>query len=303
MMSLQAQVSTFDDLNLPKVDTFWNGSDESGGFTNEGAYFNNSYNSAWNSWSGIAYSNMTDVTTVGSSNQYSAYTGSGYQNSESYAVFYPASKVDVTGGFSKKAMGMYVTNSTYAALSMLNGDQFAKQFGGANGTDADWFLLTIEGFGQGASSGTVEFYLADYRFTDDSQDYILDSWAWVDLSSLGSIDSLEFSLTSSDMNGQWINTPGYFCVDNFTLEDLPTAINALDNSSTISFYPNPASEQLFVSTENEVNLSILNTSGVVVKNETLYANDVVDISGLNAGIYIIRMESNGAVFTEKLIKQ
>ena len=41
--------------------------------------------------------------------------------------------------------GAYFTNTTYTALSMLNGDGFAKQFGGASGTDADWYNITIEG--------------------------------------------------------------------------------------------------------------------------------------------------------------
>jgi hypothetical protein len=34
---------------------------------------------------------------------------------------------------------------TYAALSMRDGDGFAKQFGGASGDDPDYFLLTITG--------------------------------------------------------------------------------------------------------------------------------------------------------------
>jgi hypothetical protein len=35
--------------------------------------------------------------------------------------------------------GAYFTNTTYAALSMLSGDSFAKKFGGASGDDPDWF--------------------------------------------------------------------------------------------------------------------------------------------------------------------
>ena len=39
----------------------------------------------------------------------------------------------------------------YAALAMLQGDAFSKKFGGPDGTDADWFLLTIEGFDASAT--------------------------------------------------------------------------------------------------------------------------------------------------------
>ncbi len=29
--------------------------------------------------------------------------------------------------------------------------------------------------------GTIEFYLADFRFEDSAEDYIVDQWAWVDM--------------------------------------------------------------------------------------------------------------------------
>jgi len=77
--------------------------------------------------------------------------------------------------------------------------------------DPDWFKLTITG----SNSNTVDFMLADYRFEDNGQDYIVDEWTWIDLSGLGSVTNLEFSFTSTD-NGAWgMNNPGYFAMDNF----------------------------------------------------------------------------------------
>ncbi len=78
----------------------------------------------------------------------------------------------------------------------------AKQFGGADGTDPDYFKLLIWGFGGTASTDTIEYYLADYRFEENEKDYIIKTWQWVDLSSLGRVDSLMFGLESSD-NGDW----------------------------------------------------------------------------------------------------
>jgi hypothetical protein len=97
---------------------------------------------------------------------------------------------------------------------MLNGDLFAKQFGGVSGDDPDWLLLTITGYdGAGGPSGSVEVYLADYRFADNALDYVLAEWLWVDLAGLGSVASLDFGLTGSD-TGEWgLNTPGYFALD------------------------------------------------------------------------------------------
>ncbi len=83
---------------------------------------------------------------------------------------------------------------------MLNGNRFAKKFGGASGTDPDWFLLTITGKNtDGIVVGSVDLYLADYRDPDPNNHYILNQWTWVDLSSFGNnVKTLEFGMQSSD---------------------------------------------------------------------------------------------------------
>ena len=113
---------------------------------------------------------------------------------------------------------MAITNTTYAALSMVHGDDFAKKFGGETGDDPDFFLLTIEGVDAADSSvGTVEFYLADFRFADNSKDYIVEDWTTVDLSAISAAVELKFSLTSSDVGSFGMNTPTYFAADNVLL--------------------------------------------------------------------------------------
>ena len=63
---------------------------------------------------------------------------------------------------------------------------------------------------------SVDFYLADYRFADNSEDYIVKDWTFVSLEALGDVDSLLFSLTSTDNDSMFgMNTPAYFCMDNF----------------------------------------------------------------------------------------
>ena len=56
---------------------------------------------------------------------------------------------------------MLVTNTTFAFLSMQNGDEFAKQFGGDDGNDPDFFKVTFRGFDeentQGNITGEVDF--------------------------------------------------------------------------------------------------------------------------------------------------
>lgn len=211
--SVAQSVADFENLELePK--SYWNGSDNSGSFTSGGVTFNNLYDATYLSWSGFAYSNMTDVTTASFSNQYSAITGHGNEGSGNYALCYPINSADIEFTATTKVTGFYVTNSTYAYFTMKNGDSFSKKFGGENGDDPDFFKLKIEGLDDaGNVVDFVDFYLADFRFEDNSKDYILNKWAWVDLSALNATSKLRFSLSSSD-NGQWgMNTPSYFCID------------------------------------------------------------------------------------------
>ncbi|MBM4355857.1 MAG: DUF4465 domain-containing protein [Deltaproteobacteria bacterium] len=110
--------------------------------------------------------------------------------------------------------GVFVTNSTYAYLAMTAGDDYSKKFGGVDGTDPDWFLLTIAGQdGQGKETGKVEFYLADFRDDDAGKDYVIGDWTWVDLTSLGTVTELSFTLSSSDVGDFGMNTPAYLALD------------------------------------------------------------------------------------------
>jgi len=223
------------DLSIPPAQSYsgggfyYNGSDGAGGYVSGGAYFVNNYNASWGSWDSWAYSSTYDTTTAGFGNQYSAYipdggTSLGYGDSV-YGVYYQPFGGDTgsiqLGAGMTEPLSMRITNTTYAALSMLNDDSFAKKFGGTSGDDEDWFKLDITGYDSiGNTTGAVEFYLADYRFADNSQDYIVDSWALVDLSPLGDqVSKLGFALSSSDVGSYGMNTPAYFAMDN--LEAVP----------------------------------------------------------------------------------
>jgi hypothetical protein len=200
-----AAVVDFEDLSLA-AESYWNGSDGSGGFTSGNATFNNNYDAAWGTWDGFSYSNLTDTTTEGLNGQYSAIAGGGALNTPTYVIAYcstfAASPPTVTFSSAQTVTGAYVTNNNYAYYSMLNGDPFAKKF-----EEGDWFTLTITGKdANGDMTGTVDFNLA--TGTD-----IINTWEWVDLSALGTVKSLEFSLSSSDSGVFGMNTPAYFCMD------------------------------------------------------------------------------------------
>ena len=227
-------VTDFGELTL-NPESYWNGSDEAGQFSSGPSRFYNAYNSEYFSWSGWAYSNTSDVTTPGYMNQYSAFTGEGFHGAEDFNDIYGVSYlfgpsvIDFTAGKAHAVEGFFVTNSTYAALSMMQGDWVAKPFGGADGTDPDFFKLLVWGTNNGVSTDSIEFYLADYRYDEAENDYLIKTWQWVDLTSLGKVDSLMFGLESSDV-GEWgMNTPAYFCLDNLLVlpDEAPYVANPI----------------------------------------------------------------------------
>jgi hypothetical protein len=173
-----------------------------------------------------------------SMNQYSAFPGEDVDpEGSNYAVGFasPASGIIFNDGSAHTIPGVYVTNSTYAALSMMRGDDYAKKFGGADGTEEDWFKLTVEGFKNNILSNTVEYLLADYSFNNPNDDYIIETWQWLPLDELGKVDSLSFQLSSSDV-GEWgMNTPAYMNIDRLAVSpDLePVVASALIDVSDV----------------------------------------------------------------------
>ncbi|MCX6240174.1 MAG: DUF4465 domain-containing protein [Bacteroidia bacterium] len=218
---VETKTVDFESLTLGST-SFWNGSDGTGEFNASGIKFKNNYNAMYGSWDGFVYSQKADITTSGYINQYSVFDGTNATNK--FALYYPPFGADAFAlfptGSEYNIKSISVCNSTYTALSMKNGDaSFSKKFGGTTGNDKDWFKMTVIGFNAvGDSVKSVDFFLADYRFDDNSKDYIVNKWTTVDLASLGKINKITFRLTSTD-NGAWgMNTPAYVCLDNIKYE-------------------------------------------------------------------------------------
>lgn len=263
-------VADFSDLELP-AESFWNGADGSGGFVSGNVFFPNQYNPDWGAWSGWSYSNSTDNTTPGWMNQYSAITGTGIpgngDDNPIYGVAYNPASLSFKDSAAFRVKGFYVTNNTYAGLSMKYGDDFSKKFGGEDGTDPDWFRLSVWGMAGGEATDTIGFYLADYRFDDNTKNHIVETWQWLGLSSLGKVDSLMFGLASSDMGDWGMNTPAYFCIDNMLVyPDKPPYVSnpVRDVHSTTAFSKVPVDLSEVFSDPDDDDCKIL----VMVKDNT-----------------------------------
>ena len=219
-VTLPLEVATFEELEVPAdghISVSTEEDDERTEFVSGGYEFAHGCMSDWDYWYFFGYANRTKTTYETLDDQWNNVVGGGYDGSANYGVAFAAAfngpcYVTPLSDEPVVVPGFYITNSSYAYSSLTGGDPYAKKFG-----LGDWFKLTITGYdADDEVTGTKDYYLADLR--DAEKAYIINDWRYVDLSGLGKVSKLSFELSSTD-NGDWgMNTPAYFCFDNFGVE-------------------------------------------------------------------------------------
>jgi hypothetical protein len=300
-------VADFENFTLTP-DSFDNGSAGSGSFIDGQIEFYNYYDAGWMSWNGFSISNITDNTTAGWGNQYSAFPGSGL-NSSNYAIFYPDGTINFLSNFEFGTIdSLFITNTTYTAISMRDGDDFAKQFGSSlnangvdDGTNGEDFLkvwIIAEG-GNGSDKDSIEFFLADYRFSDNSQDYIIDQWTKIDLTGiLFPIYSIRFRFESSDNGDFGMNTPSYLAIDNVAYQPY---LGVAEKENVFHVYPNPVKDILNLK-GSEGEIRVFNLKGELLTVSEHILESQIDFSDFDSGVYFIEMHHENGVSVQKIIK-
>ncbi|MCB0685231.1 MAG: DUF4465 domain-containing protein [Saprospiraceae bacterium] len=304
---LEGQViADFEEFNLPE-DAYDNGSNGEGGFASGGIYLPNSYSADFDAWTGWALSTVRDSLTPGFQNQYATIAGGGAENSKVYAVGYAFDPIVIhLQDQSETLEGIYVSNATYPYLSMRDGDAFSKKFGGVSGSDPDFFRMTFRKYQDGLiSEDSIDFYLADFRFENSAEDYIVDDWVYIDLSSFGQMDSLSISLSSSDVGVFGMNTPAYFCVDRIVTEAQST-LTFETGDLLVNIFPNPVTDLLQIALPSNENfiLSIYTLDGIRTFRRSVQgsASFQIDVHEYPAGNYLIQIENKGDLFSSSFLK-
>lgn len=298
----QQTIDFEDQLSLP--DTFLNGSDGSGDFLISPLIFPNEYDYQNDFWSGQwAMSSSNDTVTPNFTNLYGCIEGEGRNGSDVYAIGQKdlyTGKLSITSNSAIMPQEVYITNTTYAYYTIRDGNQFSKAFGGPTGEDPDYFYIRWKGFLNGELQQEQDFYLADYRFQESSEDYIVKEWTRFDLSGMGMVDSLEIEFYSSDTGEFGINTPLFFALDDFTYEN--TSSSSDRYASDLKIYPNPVvSELRWHNSEFLTNVEIWDISGRL----HFRASNVVSIpvEELVPGFYLLKWEKDGERGVNKFLKK
>ncbi|MBQ7698274.1 MAG: DUF4465 domain-containing protein [Paludibacteraceae bacterium] len=221
-----ATAATFEEYNLPAggnkyVDDAWADGVET--YLYSGTYaFANTPNKAYNAFNGYVIS--ADQSNVATGNymtdQFRSAAGGAYEGNN-FAVAYYAAPSTWFAGYNDPVTltnttepqvinGFYITNSAYTMDAILHGDYANDAF-----AQGDYLSLTISGYNGTTKTGETTFYLADYRSANASEHYALDTWKWLDLSGLGAVTRLEFTMFTTKSDEYGFTTPTYFCLDNF----------------------------------------------------------------------------------------
>ena len=91
----------------------------------------------------------------------------------------------------------------------------------------------------------------------------------------------------------------------------PVGLNSLDQTDLFKLFPNPASNYLNLqltqlAANAEIKVSLYNVLGQEIKHEQVKYNGQgfgLNLTDLTAGVYVIKVEAQGKVFTRNFVKQ
>ena len=179
--------------------------------------------------------------------------------------------------------GFYVCNNPYTYYAIQKGNSYAAKF-----EQGAWLKLIAHGVdATGNETGTVEHYLTDYRSEKPEEWTLNKSWKWVDLSTLGKVSSLYFTMESSDTGAQGMKTPAYFCFDRLMVLTAPASVDeALAATATVYF--DRVASAVRVESAAPVETAVYNSRGALVMRQRVEGTASLDLSGTPSGVYIVR---------------
>lgn len=178
-------------------------------------------------------------------------------------------------GKTYEPIGMYVNLNSYAYYSIVYGDSFARAF-----TNGDKFTLIAHGVAPDETEKTVETGLASYTNGDLT---INRGWKYVDLSGLGEVNELYFTMESTDSGVNGINTPLYFCLDKLSVK--PTETTSIENISALTAGISYDRASLTVNITNAEFAGVYDCTGKLVFSTD---SNSFSVSSLDSGVYIVR---------------
>ena len=194
-----------------------------------------------------------------------------------YSPYMSARPVDVVFNDGKlyDPQSVYINLNSYTFYSVLLGDGYARAF-----TNNDLLTVTIHGVAADETEKTVDVAIASCSNGDLTT---ARGWKYVDLTPLGTVNELYFTITTTDTGDYGANTPQYFCLDKLCVtpaEGSATGILAADQTG-ITY--DRASKMVSVS--NADFTAVYDSLGAKVFQSD---DKSFSLASLPAGVYVVK---------------
>ncbi len=266
-------------------------------FNVEGLRFRSVFDTAFGGlWTaGWAFSRSVD-TTGGYTNLYGAAGGrrpSGQRSDQTFLVGQQDAYILLPPNSSLSALEY--NNLAYTAAVVRRGSSFSQPFGktATGGTgDPDSLILSVCGYLRGFPTFVRNIALADYRFADDAQDFIVTEWTRATLTPNGKnveTDSVSFRLKSSERGTFGNNTPNFFAIGKLEAFVNVNSVRAVAEVRPVQVFPNPASDFITIGGGgDQARLTIADALGRIVHTDAHYVTGTsIGVAQLAAGHYYV----------------
>ncbi len=194
-----------------------------------------------------------------------------------YSPYMSARPVDVVfaDGQSYDPISVYINLNSYTFYSVLLGDGYARAF-----TNGDQLTLTIHGVAADETETTVDVSMASCSNGDLTT---ARGWKYVDLSSLGTVNELYFTISTTDSGAYGANTPLYFCLDKLCVQPSAGSSASMMAAYEASISYDRASKTVSISGADFA--AVYDTLGAKVMQSD---SKSFSLAMLPAGVYVVK---------------
>ncbi len=147
----------------------------------------------------------------------------------SWAMEGPSNQVmfmDKDGSMTFRPAGVYVCNHPWAYYDCLHGEGSSRAF-----VEGDYFELIAVGVDADGNEKSTSINLVEYV---NGELNALNDWTYFDLSSLGEVTMVYFTLNSTDTGMYGMNTAAFFCMDKLQVNDSPSSVESVNTDKQVT---------------------------------------------------------------------
>ena len=181
---------------------------------------------------------------------------------------------------------------------------------GAVGINIEFTVNSISGgstditcrYSSGTENKTMTMYVngVKYKVLTFISTKGWDNWA-------SSVENVNLNAGNNTIKYQFdTGNTGYINVDYILTSPISTSVNQVNSDQKISVYPNPAKDVIsFKNMEPNTRIAIFTIDGKIVYQQTALTPEVItiNVSNLERGVYMVQLQNNEKIKTQKLILQ